>query len=158
MALVIRGEVAILQVGAVKVAHWEACCRQNQEIVALGQDKHRVMAQLGGGARRCSCLAEKRPRLFTLVARTTSVMATMKSRGTSSRQRALASSRMADVRPDEAASEEVNSIHFSFYNDDEIKRISVKQITKSDRVDAKNCPVPGGLLDPAMGPTNDTDT
>uniref|UniRef100_A0A0D3GIM5 DNA-directed RNA polymerase subunit n=1 Tax=Oryza barthii TaxID=65489 RepID=A0A0D3GIM5_9ORYZ len=65
---------------------------------------------------------------------------------------------MADVRPDEAASEEVNSIHFSFYNDDEIKRISVKQITKSDRVDAKNCPVPGGLLDPAMGPTNDTDT
>lgn len=86
MALVIRGEVAILQVGAVKVAHWEACCRQNQEIVALGQDKHRVMAQLGGGARRCSCLAEKRPRLFTLVARTTSVMATMKSRGTSSRR------------------------------------------------------------------------
>uniref|UniRef100_A0A0E0HTF2 DNA-directed RNA polymerase subunit n=1 Tax=Oryza nivara TaxID=4536 RepID=A0A0E0HTF2_ORYNI len=65
---------------------------------------------------------------------------------------------MADVRPDEAASEEVNSIHFSFYNDDEIKRISVKQITKSDRVDAKNCPVPGGLLDPAMGPMNDTDT
>jgi DNA-directed RNA polymerase I subunit RPA1 len=58
----------------------------------------------------------------------------------------------------QAASEEVNSIHFSFYNDDEIKRISVKQITKSDRVDAKNCPVPGGLLDPAMGPMNDTDT
>uniref|UniRef100_A0A0E0LDG9 DNA-directed RNA polymerase subunit n=1 Tax=Oryza punctata TaxID=4537 RepID=A0A0E0LDG9_ORYPU len=65
---------------------------------------------------------------------------------------------MADVRPDEAASEEVNSIHFSFYYDDEIKRISVKQITKSDCVDAKNCPVPGGLLDPAMGPTSVTDT
>uniref|UniRef100_A0A0D9WS33 DNA-directed RNA polymerase subunit n=1 Tax=Leersia perrieri TaxID=77586 RepID=A0A0D9WS33_9ORYZ len=64
---------------------------------------------------------------------------------------------MADVRPDEAASEEVVSIHFSFYNDDEIKRISVKQITKVDRLDAKNCPVPFGLLDPAMGPTSDTD-
>nr|ACN85301.1 putative RNA polymerase A(I) large subunit [Oryza coarctata] len=58
----------------------------------------------------------------------------------------------------QAASEEVDSIHFSFYNDDEIRRISVKQITKADRLDAKNCPVPGGLLDPAMGPTNDTDT
>ncbi|KAL5201183.1 hypothetical protein ABZP36_035537 [Zizania latifolia] len=65
---------------------------------------------------------------------------------------------MANVRPDEAASEEVDSIRFSFYNEDEIKRISVKQITKSDSLDAKNCPVPGGLLDPALGPTNDTDT
>ncbi|KAL5215854.1 hypothetical protein ABZP36_007255, partial [Zizania latifolia] len=41
-----------------------------------------------------------------------------------------------------AASEEVDSIHFSFYNEDEIKRISVKQITKSDHLDAKNCPMP----------------
>ncbi|KAL5215279.1 hypothetical protein ABZP36_004431 [Zizania latifolia] len=57
-----------------------------------------------------------------------------------------------------AASEEVDSIYFSVYNEDEIKRISVKQITKSDRLDAKNCPVPGGLLDPALGPTNDNDT
>ncbi|KAL6602987.1 hypothetical protein ACP70R_043348 [Stipagrostis hirtigluma subsp. patula] len=63
---------------------------------------------------------------------------------------------MADGRI-EAASEEVDSIHFSFYSDDEIKRISVKKIIKSDRVDAKNYPVPGGLLDPAMGPINDTD-
>jgi len=52
----------------------------------------------------------------------------------------------------------VDSIHFSFYSDDEIKRISVKKITKSERLDAKNHPVPGGLLDPALGPINDTDT
>ncbi|CAN6216331.1 unnamed protein product, partial [Urochloa humidicola] len=64
---------------------------------------------------------------------------------------------MADGRGIEAASEEVDSIHFSFYSDDEIKRISVKNITKSERLDAKNIPVPGGLLDPAMGPINDTD-
>jgi hypothetical protein len=55
---------------------------------------------------------------------------------------------------EQAASEEVDSIHFSFYSDDEIKRISVKKITKSERLDAKNHPVPGGLLDPAMGPIN----
>lgn len=59
---------------------------------------------------------------------------------------------------EQAASEEVDSIHFSFYSDDEIKRISVKKITKSECLDAKNLPVPGGLLDPAMGPTNDIDT
>ncbi|CAN6220809.1 unnamed protein product [Urochloa humidicola] len=64
---------------------------------------------------------------------------------------------MADGRGIEAASEEVDSIHFSFYSDDEIKRISVKKITKSERLDAKSLPVPGGLLDPAMGPINDTD-
>ncbi|CAD6271366.1 unnamed protein product [Miscanthus lutarioriparius] len=65
---------------------------------------------------------------------------------------------MADGQPIQAASEEVDSIHFSFYSDDEIKRISIKKITKSERLDAKNLPVPGGLLDPAMGPINDTDT
>ncbi|TVU08159.1 hypothetical protein EJB05_41549 [Eragrostis curvula] len=64
---------------------------------------------------------------------------------------------MADVRTIQAASEEVKSIHFGFYSDEEIKKISVEQITKSERLDAKNVPVPGGLLDPAMGPINDTD-
>jgi len=59
---------------------------------------------------------------------------------------------------EQAASEEVDSLHFSFYSDDEIKRISIKKITKLERLDAKNLPVPGGLLDPAMGPINDTDT
>ena len=59
---------------------------------------------------------------------------------------------------EQAASKEVDSVHFSFYSDDEIKRISVKKITKSERLDAKNHPVPGGLLDPALGPINDTDT
>ncbi|GJN38816.1 hypothetical protein PR202_gb27892 [Eleusine coracana subsp. coracana] len=58
---------------------------------------------------------------------------------------------------EQAATEEVESVHFSFFNDDEIKRISVKNITRTERLDAKNCPVPGGLMDPAMGPVNDSD-
>jgi DNA-directed RNA polymerase I subunit RPA1 len=51
----------------------------------------------------------------------------------------------------------VQSVHFGSYTDDEIKSISVKQITKAERLDAKNVSVPGGLMDPAMGPVNDTD-
>lgn len=51
----------------------------------------------------------------------------------------------------------MNSVHFSFYSDDEIKRMSVKKITKSDRIDDKNIPIEGGLMDPTLGPMNDTD-
>jgi DNA-directed RNA polymerase I subunit RPA1 len=58
----------------------------------------------------------------------------------------------------EATSVELDSILFGFYTEDEVKRMSVKKLTKADRLDAKNCPVPGGLLDPAMGPVNATDT
>ncbi|KAM0907755.1 hypothetical protein ACQ4PT_015902 [Festuca glaucescens] len=58
----------------------------------------------------------------------------------------------------EATSVELDSILFGFYTEEEVKRISVKKLTKPDRLDAKNCPVPGGLLDPAMGPVNATDT
>ena len=52
---------------------------------------------------------------------------------------------------------ELDSILFGFYTEEEVRRISVKKLTKPDRLDAKNCPVPGGLLDPAMGPLNATD-
>jgi hypothetical protein len=57
-----------------------------------------------------------------------------------------------------ATSVELDSILFGFYTEEEVKKISVKKLTKPDRLDAKNCPVPGGLLDPAMGPANATDT
>ncbi|CAM0876906.1 unnamed protein product [Alopecurus aequalis] len=58
----------------------------------------------------------------------------------------------------EATSVELDSILFGFYTEEEVRRISVKKLTKPDRLDAKNCPVPGGLLDPAMGAVNAADT
>jgi DNA-directed RNA polymerase beta' subunit len=53
---------------------------------------------------------------------------------------------------------ELDSILFGFYTEDEVKRLSVRKLTKPERLDAKGCPVPGGLLDPAMGPLNANDT
>ncbi|RZR92239.1 hypothetical protein BHM03_00020545 [Ensete ventricosum] len=41
---------------------------------------------------------------------------------------------------------------------EEIRKISVKKITKPDLLDAKNSPVPDGLYDPALGPLNDNDS
>ncbi|URE17428.1 DNA-directed RNA polymerase, partial [Musa troglodytarum] len=58
----------------------------------------------------------------------------------------------------EAASGVVDSVHFSFYTSEEIRKISVKKITKPNLLDAKNSPVPDGLYDPALGPLNDTDS
>ncbi|EHA8587710.1 DNA-directed RNA polymerase I subunit 1 [Cocos nucifera] len=65
---------------------------------------------------------------------------------------------MADIRSEEAASEVVDSVHFHFYTAEEIRKISVKKITKPGLLDSKNAPVPDGLYDPAMGPINDTDS
>ncbi|KAM3279841.1 hypothetical protein ACQJBY_046924 [Aegilops geniculata] len=62
------------------------------------------------------------------------------------------------MEQEQATSVEVDSILFGFYTDDEVRRLSVKRLTRSERLDAKNCPVPGGLLDPAMGPVNANDT
>ncbi|KAE8779218.1 DNA-directed RNA polymerase I subunit rpa1 [Hordeum vulgare] len=61
------------------------------------------------------------------------------------------------MEQEQATSVEVDSILFGFYTDDEVRRLSVKRLTRSERLDAKNCPVPGGLLDPAMGPVNAND-
>ncbi|URE17434.1 DNA-directed RNA polymerase [Musa troglodytarum] len=41
----------------------------------------------------------------------------------------------------EAASGVVDSVHFSFYTSEEIRKISVKKITKPNLLDAKNSPV-----------------
>ncbi|KAF9582603.1 hypothetical protein BGW38_010985 [Lunasporangiospora selenospora] len=47
---------------------------------------------------------------------------------------------------------EVTSVSFSFYNADEIKQISVKQIVNPVLFDNLNHPTKGGLYDPALGP------
>lgn len=57
----------------------------------------------------------------------------------------------------QAASAVIDSVRFSFYTPEEVRRLSVKKITKADLLDAKHSPVPDGLYDPALGPLNDTD-
>ncbi|KAG0333776.1 hypothetical protein BG000_008894 [Podila horticola] len=47
---------------------------------------------------------------------------------------------------------EVTSVAFSFYDADEIKQISVKQIVNPVLFDNLNHPTKGGLYDPALGP------
>ncbi|KAI0502407.1 hypothetical protein KFK09_017356 [Dendrobium nobile] len=64
----------------------------------------------------------------------------------------------ARLRPDEAASETVESIDFSFYSADEVRKISFKEITNSELFDIKESPVPDGLYDPALGPIKELDT
>ncbi|XP_042377579.1 DNA-directed RNA polymerase I subunit 1-like [Zingiber officinale] len=64
---------------------------------------------------------------------------------------------MTDARNEEAASAVIDSVHFSFYTPEEVRRLSVKKITNEYLLDAKNSPIPDGLYDPAMGPLNDTD-
>ncbi|KAL0915444.1 hypothetical protein M5K25_015862 [Dendrobium thyrsiflorum] len=57
-----------------------------------------------------------------------------------------------------AASETVESIDFSFYSADEVRKISFKAITKAELLDTKESPVPDGLYDPALGPIKELDT
>lgn len=64
----------------------------------------------------------------------------------------------ARLRPDEAASETVESIGFSFYSAEEIRKISFKAITKAELLDTKESPVLDGLYDPALGPIKELDT
>ncbi|XP_078181608.1 nuclear RNA polymerase A1 [Carex rostrata] len=64
----------------------------------------------------------------------------------------------ARAEEDKAASDTVDSVHFTFYRAEEVRKISVKKITKPDIFDVKYNPVPDGLYDAAMGPINDTDS
>lgn len=64
----------------------------------------------------------------------------------------------ARLRPDEAASESVESIQFSFYSSAEARKISIKEITKPELLDTKDSPIQGGLYDPALGPIKELDT
>lgn len=47
----------------------------------------------------------------------------------------------------------MESVGFSFYGEEEIHAISVKQITSPVLFDNLRNPVPAGLYDPALGPT-----
>jgi len=58
----------------------------------------------------------------------------------------------------QAPSEVVDSVKFSFYSSDDIRKLSVKKITCPDLLDVKGTPVPNGLYDPALGPMNETDS
>lgn len=62
---------------------------------------------------------------------------------------------MAD--PAHPVTAESTSISFSFLSSDEIRRISVKQITDPQLFDSLNNPNLNGLYDPALGPTKKTD-
>ncbi len=46
----------------------------------------------------------------------------------------------------------VNEIQFSFYQPDEIRKMSVKSITNPILFDTLDHPTTGGLYDPALGP------
>lgn len=50
----------------------------------------------------------------------------------------------------------INSVSFSFLTSEDIRRISVKQITNS-AVFEEQRPVVGGLYDPALGPSSHSD-
>ncbi|KAJ3679103.1 hypothetical protein LUZ60_017114 [Juncus effusus] len=64
----------------------------------------------------------------------------------------------ARAEEDKAASDTVDSVLFQFYKPDEVKKMSVKKITKHEILDLKGSPVPDGVCDPALGPINDTDS
>ncbi|TMW68505.1 hypothetical protein Poli38472_005973 [Pythium oligandrum] len=49
---------------------------------------------------------------------------------------------------------EVREVAFGFYSNDEIRNLSVKQITSRVSFDSLNNPVIGGLYDPALGPVD----
>ncbi|KAL8489243.1 hypothetical protein ACS0TY_025230 [Phlomoides rotata] len=51
--------------------------------------------------------------------------------------------------------EVVESVHFRFMFDEEVRRQSVVKITNPNLLDILDKPIPGGLYDPAMGPLDD---
>lgn len=49
-------------------------------------------------------------------------------------------------------SREITSVAFSFFTSDEIRKLSVKQITNPILFDNLDHPTKGGLYDPCLGP------
>ena len=56
--------------------------------------------------------------------------------------------------PHAVVTRDAESLRFSIYTDDEVRKISVAPIHSSEQRDALQRPLPGGLYDPAMGPTD----
>ena len=53
---------------------------------------------------------------------------------------------------------ESRSVSYGFYTADELRKLSVVQVNSSEQRDALDRPLPGGLYDPAMGPTDHFET
>jgi len=70
----------------------------------------------------------------------------------------LASAHDVLTLPLGVVTQEADRFGFDFYTSDEIRRHSVKQITSRKIYDAFGQPIPGGLYDPAMGPTGKFET
>lgn len=56
----------------------------------------------------------------------------------------------------EVPTECVKSVKFSFFSDEDVRKISVKKITKDQYLDGMGRPEPGGLYDPHLGPLEET--
>lgn len=48
--------------------------------------------------------------------------------------------------------ESVKSVKFSFFTEQEVRKLSVMKITNPILLDSMDRPVPGGLYDPELGP------
>lgn len=53
---------------------------------------------------------------------------------------------------------QLSGVSFGFFTGDEVKQLSVKEITNPETFDALNNPNPSGLYDSALGPFNRSDT
>ena len=56
--------------------------------------------------------------------------------------------------PHSVVTRDAESLRYSFYTDDELRRLSVCQIYSTEQRDALQRPLAGGLYDPSMGPTD----
>eukprot|EP00966_Prymnesium_polylepis_P098257 2275585-Prymnesium_polylepis.1 len=56
--------------------------------------------------------------------------------------------------PHHAVVQDAKRLRYSFYTDDEMRQLSAAKIYSSEQRDALQRPLPGGLYDPAMGPTD----
>lgn len=56
---------------------------------------------------------------------------------------------------DQGASEAVEAVTFSFMTAKEVRRHSVMKVTNPNLLDLVGCPTPGGLYDPALGPSDE---
>ena len=53
---------------------------------------------------------------------------------------------------------EARTLQYGFYTASELRKLSVVQVTSKEQRDALNRPLPGGLYDPKMGPTDHYET
>lgn len=58
---------------------------------------------------------------------------------------------------EEGVFHEISGMSFSFFRPEEVRKLSVKKITSATAFDQMNHPVPGGVYDPALGPTEPRD-